>query len=178
MEWLKYVNGTTIWPKIPVYLRTHYTEWTRNQRIQDAVRGASAGIAKLRDVNAANGLDGGPLPAHAPHPPASAPASPPAPMPASECEQPNSIVVDQHPTMPVSSMPPPLQPCVVGGMVIGGAQQPQSEKRKHGQRGLDKRARKRKSCQRCLSHGDSRAMDCAGRKWRNDRPSLNKCEFY
>ena len=31
------VDGVTIFPKLPVFLRTHATEWQKNRRVRDAV---------------------------------------------------------------------------------------------------------------------------------------------
>jgi hypothetical protein len=38
IEWFKHVNGTTVFPKLPVYLQMHYGQWERNQRLKDAVK--------------------------------------------------------------------------------------------------------------------------------------------
>lgn len=172
MEWLTHVNGITIYPKLPVYLRTHHTEWARNQRIKDAIVSASLGIERLKEVNAANTIVRNPLPS------TEQPASMPSSMPSHS--EVSDFHVEQHTMMPVPSanMPPPVAPRVVGGVLIGGAQQPPLEKRKHGQRGPDKAKRKVKACRTCKSHGDPRATDCGGRKWRKDCPHKNRCQFY
>jgi len=47
IAWCNEVDGRTIFPKLPVYLRTHHTAWLRNQRVRDAVEKASTGEAKL-----------------------------------------------------------------------------------------------------------------------------------
>ena len=52
VEWCKHVNGTNIFPKLPVHVRTHREEWEWNQRIKDAVQMAMAGIEKLNELNA------------------------------------------------------------------------------------------------------------------------------
>ena len=52
IEWCKKVDGINIFPKLPVYLRTHYTKWQRNQRVRDAVAKAAPGEARLREINA------------------------------------------------------------------------------------------------------------------------------
>ena len=31
LNWVKHVDGVDVFPKLPVYLRTYYTTWTRNQ---------------------------------------------------------------------------------------------------------------------------------------------------
>jgi hypothetical protein len=43
-------------PKLPVYLRTHYTKWQQNQRVRDAVAKAAPGEARLREINAGFGM--------------------------------------------------------------------------------------------------------------------------
>ena len=53
IEWCKHVDGRALFPKLPVYLRTHHTKWLRNQRVRDAVAQAATGEAKLRALNLA-----------------------------------------------------------------------------------------------------------------------------
>jgi hypothetical protein len=52
IEWCKKVDGINIFPKLPVYLCTHYTKWQQNQRVRDAVAKAATGEARLREINA------------------------------------------------------------------------------------------------------------------------------
>jgi hypothetical protein len=33
IKWCGYVAGIAIFPKLPVYLQTHHTLWTKNQRV-------------------------------------------------------------------------------------------------------------------------------------------------
>jgi hypothetical protein len=47
IEWCKYVNGTTIFPKLPVYLKQHHTVWQKNQRIKDALAKIQPSIDSL-----------------------------------------------------------------------------------------------------------------------------------
>ena len=57
IEWCKKVDGVDIFPKLPVYLRTHYSKWQRNQRVCDAVANTAPGVilvlVKLSSSNAA-----------------------------------------------------------------------------------------------------------------------------
>ncbi len=53
IEWRKEVDAVNIFPKLPVYLRTHYSKWQRNQRVRDAVAKAAPGEARLHELNAA-----------------------------------------------------------------------------------------------------------------------------
>ena len=45
------MNGTTIFPKLPVYLRMHYERWERNQRVKDAVKSSKTELQLLQEVN-------------------------------------------------------------------------------------------------------------------------------
>ena len=51
VDWCQHVDGVTIFPKLPVYLRTHHTSWTRNQRVKEAVRKAAPGEEVLKRIN-------------------------------------------------------------------------------------------------------------------------------
>eukprot|EP00966_Prymnesium_polylepis_P005899 134953-Prymnesium_polylepis.1 len=48
ITWCAHVNGTTIFPKLPVYLRQHFTSWERNQRIKDALRSVAPDLEGWR----------------------------------------------------------------------------------------------------------------------------------
>jgi hypothetical protein len=56
IEWCKEVDAVNNFPKLPVYLRTHYRKWQRNQRVRDAVAKAAPGEARLCELNAALGF--------------------------------------------------------------------------------------------------------------------------
>jgi hypothetical protein len=43
IEWCNHMNGTTVFPKLPVYLRLYFTNWEHNQCVQDAVKNVSSG---------------------------------------------------------------------------------------------------------------------------------------
>ena len=45
------VNGVMIFPKPPVYLRTHYAAWQRSRRVNEAMRTAAAGAEVLALLN-------------------------------------------------------------------------------------------------------------------------------
>jgi hypothetical protein len=51
IECCNHVNGTTIFPKLPVYLRLHFTKWEHKQRARDAVKNERSGTALLEEVN-------------------------------------------------------------------------------------------------------------------------------
>ena len=52
LEWCDEVNGVTIFPKLPIYLRTHHAVWQRNERARQAVETAAAGEVELARINA------------------------------------------------------------------------------------------------------------------------------
>ena len=48
LRWLESVNGRTILPKLPVYLRAYRDKFVQNQQMEDAVKSMESEIAKLR----------------------------------------------------------------------------------------------------------------------------------
>jgi hypothetical protein len=149
IEWCKEVDAVNIFPKLPVYLRTHYSKWQRNQRVRDAVAKAAPGEARLRELNAATfGL----------------------------YLQPSTTT--QTAMMGVT-LPPTMQqpPCtllqlaegavVVGGTMVGGAPPTRGDgNRIKRRRGKDKVGRARcRRCKYCTQHGKSfeEATNCPGR---------------
>ncbi|KAJ1624459.1 hypothetical protein T492DRAFT_881800 [Pavlovales sp. CCMP2436] len=66
IEWCKHVDCNAIFPKLPVYLRKHYNDWNRNQKVRKAVGGAAAQVAQLKALNRHTAP--APLPAPAPAP--------------------------------------------------------------------------------------------------------------
>ena len=48
VEWCKYVDSASIFPKLPVYLRQHFTQWQRNQRIKDTLRASQPPPRSMR----------------------------------------------------------------------------------------------------------------------------------
>jgi len=71
IEWCKHVDGKAIFPKLPVYLRKHFADWERNQKLRKAVSGAAAQLARLEALN--RHTVPASLPAPAPAPAASPP---------------------------------------------------------------------------------------------------------
>jgi hypothetical protein len=99
IEWCKKVDAVIIFPKLPVYLPTHYSKWQRNQRVRDAVAKAALGEARLPELNAALGLK-----------------------PAATTEA-AMLPVILPPTMhqPPGTLLQPVEGVVVGGTMVGGA---------------------------------------------------------
>lgn len=53
LEWCKHVNGETIFPKIPVYLRTYNDTYMYNQRVRQAISSSRESAGRLSDLNRA-----------------------------------------------------------------------------------------------------------------------------
>jgi hypothetical protein len=51
LEWCKHVDGETIFPKLPVYLREYFEQYLRNRRVKDAVLGMKSKIEFLEQLN-------------------------------------------------------------------------------------------------------------------------------
>ena len=51
LDWCDYVDGIEVFPKLPVYLRTHYANWLRNVNVREAVKVAAKGKAFLKQIN-------------------------------------------------------------------------------------------------------------------------------
>ena len=57
LEWCEHVDGATVFPKLPVYLRTHHEAWKKNQQVKDAVERKKADMAALETINAETEAD-------------------------------------------------------------------------------------------------------------------------
>jgi hypothetical protein len=67
IKWCSHVNGTTIFPKLPVYLRLHVTKWEHYQRVRDALKSVMGGTVLLEEVNNYHTIPvQGPIPIHTP----------------------------------------------------------------------------------------------------------------
>ena len=51
IAWCEHVDGEKIFPKLPVYLRTHYNKWMHNRKVQDCVARLATGEARLCELN-------------------------------------------------------------------------------------------------------------------------------
>ena len=51
IQWCRRVDGVSIFPKLPVYLRTYETEWKRNRAAREAATKAAEGVKTLTRVN-------------------------------------------------------------------------------------------------------------------------------
>ena len=100
IEWFKKVDAINIFPKLPVYLRTHYSKWQQNQRVRDAVAKAAPGEARLCEINAGFGIQS-----------------------ASTTEAITMVPVLLPPTMPQpqGTLVQPVVGVIVGGTMVGSA---------------------------------------------------------
>ena len=53
IEWCNFVDGVDIFPKLPVYLRTHHSSWLHSENVRQAVRRAASGDVALKMLNEA-----------------------------------------------------------------------------------------------------------------------------
>ncbi len=164
IEWCKYVDGYNIFPKLPVYLRTYFTQWQHNQRVRDAVENSVVLSSKLKDINAATER-------RFVSPPliVTSTSNEVAPVP-----EPHAIHVAVHHHVPMppapTTMPESSSFILVGGLNIGVTStlpdvNATRVKKTKGQRGGDGKPRASRRCTRCLKNGmDSEAaMECEGR---------------
>ena len=50
LDWCGHVNGKTIFPKLPAYLRSYETTWKRNQAARAAMRAAKPAAEILKQL--------------------------------------------------------------------------------------------------------------------------------
>jgi hypothetical protein len=123
IKWCKEVDAVNIFPKLPVCLQTRYSKWQRNQRVCDAVAKAAPGEARLRELNAAFGIQ------------------------SAATTKATMMLVILPPTMqqPPGTLLQPVVGVVVGGTMVGGAPPTRGDgKKTKGQRGKDKVGRVRR----------------------------------
>ena len=131
MKWCNKVDTANIFPKLRVYLCTHYSRWQQNQRVRDAVDRAAPGEARLRQINAAFGIQ------------------------SADTTEVAMVPVILPPTMqqPPGKLLQPVVGIVVGGTMVGGASPTRDRNKTKGQRGKDKVERLRRRCKYCLQYG-------------------------
>jgi hypothetical protein len=169
LSWVVHVNGSSIFPKDAVYLRTHHEEWSRNRRREDAVKAASGKTNALVRLNERLR-------------PRQQQCIPVADTESSEGNH-DSSPFDAEWIEP--GEPPFLQPAVeiaprgphyVGGMQIGNGN-PQSEQPRQysrGERGPDRHRRAPRRCARCVQYFGSNAAVCIGRS----RLGAGACQYF
>ena len=158
IQWCAEVDGKTIFPKLPVYLRTYYTSFEHNQAVRASAKQAEGGAKLLKKVNNITNK-----------PPA---ASPPGAPPVSE-----------PPQYPPFSAPhvvaPSRPPSIVGGLLMGPSIQPTAGGGGGGgggggaaKRGPDKQKRAPNTCQTCVKNKGENAATCSG------RGSRGTCDYF
>ena len=134
IEWCKKVDAVNIFPKLPVYLRTHYTKWQRNQRVRDAVAKAAPGEARLREINVVFGTQ------------------------STAASEATVVSVLLPPTMPQlqGTLVQPVVGVIVGGTMVGGAPPTRGDDGNKRMRGKDRVGGFRcRCCKYCVQHGRS-----------------------
>jgi hypothetical protein len=51
LKWIKHVDGTSFFCKLPSHLKSYHKQWTRNQRVQSAVRSMKTNLEMLDALN-------------------------------------------------------------------------------------------------------------------------------
>ena len=177
ITWCEHVNGTSIFPKLPVYLRQHYATWQKNQRIKDTLKRIQPQLDALNATLAPE------LPAAAPAPtPAAAPTpDPAAPDPAAAvaaaaAAAAAAFAVAQHIALPHA---PPVMAAArsdvempVAGMRIGGALAPVARYVPGRKRGRDRKPEGEKRMRTCTQCCDGTGLEerqiCPGRRRKAD----------
>ena len=164
LGWVQHVNGTTILPKLAVYIRNEREHFARNQCIKDMMKETEAETAKLKDVNIQL-------------------------QPQLDSSEHNHVDLsepgDEMPMLqplswPAPELPRPLLPTVAargyahaqGFVMIGGVQigirdelppNTMQTLRRRGERSTDRKVRRNRQCMRCNRYNGSLAESCRGR---------------
>ena len=171
LDWCQYVDGKSIFPKLPVYLRTYHSTWTSNLGKRKATEIAQPALVYLDQMFKVT--TSAPVPAPgptAPTPPVPRAFSPPArplPMPPAktvDLEARESVVVGgnwiDYGTEDGSAD---------SANDIGGAAK---KKKGNGERGGDRKPRAKRSCSRCKHNKGANANDC------NGRGAVARCQYF
>ena len=146
LTWVSSVDGRDVYPKHETHLRLYVAQWERNSRARKATEQAATGVAALKKFNAAS----------------------PAQLPAAH--QPRVSPNQLPPPPPEGARAPAAEAQIFGGMLIGpramvvtkATANPNARKRKPGQRGPDKIAKKRRRhCGVCKRAGCPGSGECA-----------------
>jgi hypothetical protein len=186
LDWLKHVDGKEIMPKLGVYFRTYIKRYTRNRRIEAAMKAMADETDKLKSINAAL------LPPTDEQEQQSDSFAPLEEADEDEVVTPATGAVTgmQQPRhWPEPLQPPAFQPPVavvlpspveyVGGIQIGfNANAPlntATQPRKRGGRSQDRAPRKKRTCQRCTRNNGEYAHICPGRA---PRVGEKGCQYF
>jgi hypothetical protein len=154
--WCKFVDGVTIFPKLPVYLREYHGIYLKNGRVKDAVKAMKGEVELLDAINkelvlpdlakdnreteedsAATNLTGWP-----------------------EVPLPSAMPRPERSALRLAGTGPPT----VGGTVIGVVVEAMEQYRTKGKRKKDLKQRAKRRCRRCQQYGGQNAMECNGGK--------------
>lgn len=138
VAWCKFVDGVTIFPKLPVHLRTYREKFQRNERVRQSVENAQDGTAKLAELNEA-------LTSPATEMAIGIPMPAPIPDPAPQAMHASPYVV-------------------VGGVLIG--KNTMSAPAVSRSRGADRIKRRVRTCKSCNTNGGDFSEYCSGRSGR------------
>jgi hypothetical protein len=177
LDWLEHVDGKDIMPKLAVYFRTYIKGYTRNRRIEAAMKTMKEETDKLKTINAAL----------VPPPPdeQDEPSEGFAALEESKADESNDDEAVRHMAQQqLQHWPGPLQPPrfhpplavllprpvqYVGGVQVGViatdtvSRMTGNTKRKRGERSHDKVPRKPRHCKRCKQNNGEHAATCRGR---------------
>ncbi len=147
-----FVDGISIWPKLPVHFRTYIRKWERGQRSKDLFRSCKSGRDKLVELNSIKPAASTSAPQNHSN---SIPLPPPMPQP-----DPAALHNQQY--------------TIVGNSVIGTLPTTAGKKRKRGERGKDATSlpRSRRSCLTCARNQGPNYETCPGRTGRG------KCQYF
>ena len=186
IEWCKHVDGITIFPKLPVYLRNHHTQWTKNRRVKDAIERNAAAMAQLDAMVAAaaaaaseagwggsGGSDGGDGDGEGSgmmeydHTGDDAGDDAGSELGIGAGGGGSGMSIAQHAPMPQNMGAFPSNLYMVGGAMIGLSRKRAAPgpARGNGERGKDKKKRAPRSCRHCrdvLKRGSEAAVECPG----------------
>jgi hypothetical protein len=179
LQWCTHVNGTTIFPKLPVYLRVYHEIYLKNRRVKDAVKAMKSDLELLEVIN--EELVPPDLANH---------ESADWAMDDIGTEEATAVVATAGrgrpvaltgwPAVPLQSlMPRPegiarrpvgIAPPVVGGTCIPPYRGP-------GYRGSDSKVRRKRRCKRCLASDGSNATTCRGRNG-GSKGGAAACQYF
>jgi hypothetical protein len=141
IDWCKYVDCIYIFPKLPVYLSSHFNSWQRNARIRDATSKAKKPAAILEEFNAQSAKTVFET------------------VPSSDVD-----AIPQHKPIPQNKYPNNKNSTQVVANIeigVGNNEVIIAEKRKKG-RGKGKGTRKKANCKTCLSNKCLKSSQCIG----------------
>ena len=191
LVWCDHVDGISILPKLPVYLRVHHTAWLRNTRIRETLSRMAVPLEQLRTRLAphvlsppaevtpvGNGELSPSASSQAAASPAIAAASPGAASPVRVAQLPR--VMPKPPVRAVAVAAVALEggPQFVGGVRIGpspkgegGVEQEEPIRRKRGKR--KKEGKQIRRCKRCVRNGGENAHECPGKSNKGEKACVH-----